>query len=54
MRIDQAEIHRKTLSDNVEERIEAVEQLSSNFSVLTDRHGLIFIGSSGMVTLMCG
>ncbi|MBN1761637.1 MAG: hypothetical protein JW878_00975 [Methanomicrobia archaeon] len=37
MRIDQAKIHRKTLSDNAEERQKAAKRLGSNFSVLRDK-----------------
>jgi len=35
--IDQSEIHRKTLSDEVEERRGAVKQLEANFAALPDR-----------------
>ena len=37
MRIDQAEIHRKTLSNDVAERIEAAQQLGINFADLEDQ-----------------
>ena len=35
--VDQAEIHRKSLSDKVEDRIEAVNQLRNNFAILPDK-----------------
>ena len=35
--INQAEIHRKTISDDITERKEAVNQLRSNFAVLPDK-----------------
>jgi hypothetical protein len=35
--VDQAEIHQKSLSDNVEDRIEAVDQLRNNFAILPDK-----------------
>jgi hypothetical protein len=35
---DQAEIHRKSVSDKVEERREAVRQLECNFAVLPDKN----------------
>ncbi len=37
--LDQAEIHRKAVSDEVEEHREAVEQLRSNFADLPDKEG---------------
>ncbi|MEA3282626.1 MAG: hypothetical protein U9Q68_08755, partial [Euryarchaeota archaeon] len=36
-RVDQAEIHRKVVSSDVEERKDAAEQLCSNFSTLPDK-----------------
>jgi len=35
--VDQAEIHRKSLSEKVEDRIEAVDQLNTNFTTLPDK-----------------
>jgi hypothetical protein len=35
--VDQAEIHRKAVSDEVEERKEAVRQLKRNFADLPDK-----------------
>ena len=35
--INQAEIHRKTMSSEIRERINAVNQILSNFAVLPDK-----------------